>query len=439
MLPHDDTAPTAGERAGLNAPDASAGGPAPRRTAPAVVEPLEQRRLLSIAVGGGGVVLTGTAGNDRFVVRGDPADPEVLHLSDGAETRALARSAVRKLAVAGGEGDDQLVVANDFGLVVGRRGRGMPVSFDGGAGYDRVVFQGDPGVPDLAGRYALGRDANSGVLTTGNRRLSQTVKFNGVEEIADLTPAASLAVSANGRPNAIDIINGPAMDAGATARVNIHNVRAPNGTASGGGGGDRIRLAQEAAFASIRFGNKQHVGVRAMGGGDYINLDAAGGAAGMQSLAIDGAGGRDTLATVGTPASIAAGLQHNGIERVQQQRQFGFNGGGTSSGGGMSSGASNASATGGGTSSGGAPTVATNASSSRGGTATQAPLPPPSSTGAGSSTGATNASSTGGGGSTAMPTRPGTGAGAGAGAGVAGSGSTAGRGSGVGRSPPAPV
>src|SRR5262249_46349891 len=119
------------------------------------------------------VVLNGTGGDDRFVIRLQPGNATVLQTStDGGNTfTSVALTDVSRVEVNGGAGDDTLTIDNQFGLVA--KSAGLPIMFHAGTGDDRLVLSGDPGA-SVTEVYLTGAAVGAGMVTTTSAMASQT-------------------------------------------------------------------------------------------------------------------------------------------------------------------------------------------------------------------------------------------------------------------------
>lgn len=128
------------------------------------VEPLEGRRLLSVALGSDGVlVIDGTAGADHVVLGRSRTDPDVLEVRLGRQLTTFSRSAVSGVVVRAGDGNDHVVVLSVRG------GLTIDVRVFAGTGHDRVVLgAGNDFVDAGDGNDFVDCGAGNDLVTGGN-------------------------------------------------------------------------------------------------------------------------------------------------------------------------------------------------------------------------------------------------------------------------------
>lgn len=286
----------------------------------ATVETLEDRRLLSVSVLSSGVVkVIGTDQNDDVVVRIDPNDAANLQVYDQSQVKTIARSDVRGIVVAGGRGDDRLFVENGNGFV-SRTSGDLLIQFDGGEGADRVIAIGDAANDaDLNGGYAPGKETGSGALLTraraGKRGVFQRVVFSDVEDVLDLSPAASLTIYGTKEANVIALEDGPIVNQQPTGRLRLLDVK-EHKKHGHDRGKDNSELIVRQSYASVTFANKGQLSIDAGKGKDFINVNLSRPPAGLRSLCIDGGGGRDELSAGALPSALDVSRR-----RIERDRQ----------------------------------------------------------------------------------------------------------------------
>src|SRR5947209_3559140 len=108
-----------------------------RGTARPALEPLEARAVPSITLPTPGtpgpVTMTGTAGDDGFLMRLKGGYPDFFQFSDdgGATFQTAALADVTAVSVGGLGGNDTLTVDESNGLVAKKSGPDLIVAFDG--------------------------------------------------------------------------------------------------------------------------------------------------------------------------------------------------------------------------------------------------------------------------------------------------------------------
>src|SRR3954468_19263277 len=78
------------------------------------IETLDARRLLSVSINTGVVMVTGTTGNDVITLEHLADGPKIIVTVNGAET-PFNESAVTKIIVSSGDGNDKIVCASTDG------------------------------------------------------------------------------------------------------------------------------------------------------------------------------------------------------------------------------------------------------------------------------------------------------------------------------------
>ena len=210
-----------------------------------MLESLESRRLLSFTVVGGTLTVTGTANPDQILVRKDGTNLTIVQNAVNATTPAAAVTKIvvnglagnDRLALAvgatngitlpsqlnGGDGNDELLGGDGNDVLNGNNGNDMMNGgpkgkdvFNGGAGRDRVTYQGRTQVLNLS----IDGVANDGAPATA------TTPAEGDNIAADVEDVSS------GGGN--DIITG-------NANANALNGGPGNDIINGAGGNDQLR------------------------------------------------------------------------------------------------------------------------------------------------------------------------------------------------------
>jgi aldose sugar dehydrogenase len=287
------------------------------------------RRSITVPTPGtpGPVVLTGTDGDDRFVLRLKQGAATVLQVSTdgGTDFTDVALADVTRVEVDGLAGNDTLTVDDQFGLVA--KSGGLSIAFDAGTGDDRLVLSGNPGAAaDVT--YTVGTTVGTGTVMTTTAAAAQTVTFQRLEGVVDTVTAASLTVVGTDARDLIRVHDGTAVNGLATTTVagldqtGRVTVRHPTGSEDTPfvplevnrdavdedvEHGDRIddngdqadddeaaeRVEEQTAFTPFTFANKPTVTIQMLGGDDLAVLDARVPAAGLTTLTVDGGAGFD--------------------------------------------------------------------------------------------------------------------------------------------------
>ena len=96
----------------------------------AVIETLQSRRLLAVAVSGAQMFVTGTAGDDHVLISLDVADPSKLDVNLNGQVQQFDRTSITSIDVEAGAGPDQIVVDESAGGIT------IPMTLSGGGGND---------------------------------------------------------------------------------------------------------------------------------------------------------------------------------------------------------------------------------------------------------------------------------------------------------------
>ena len=100
------------------------------------MEALDSRRLLSAAVSGTQLVITGTDARDHVLISVDPTDASMLMVNLNGEAQSFARSAITNVSADLGTGSDFFVVDQTDGDVT------VSMDISGGGGADVIVAGG---------------------------------------------------------------------------------------------------------------------------------------------------------------------------------------------------------------------------------------------------------------------------------------------------------
>ncbi len=232
-----------------------------RRLGP-LIERLEDRRLLSVALNGGIVDFSGDSNaantNDRLLIRLDAAGTSIEFVENGALTDSEPLASVSQINVWGLAGDDTLTVDNGNGLIIVAGG----IHYDGGAGVNSLVMQQTGGVAPSSSSYTPGPAAGAGSSSFGGPGGSQTIVFQNLAPVIDTVPSPSLTINANNADNSISYTAG-IVDP-------VHN-----------------GLIGVDAFETYEFSNKTNVTINGLGGNDEISLNNPNTPTGLTSLTIN--------------------------------------------------------------------------------------------------------------------------------------------------------
>ena len=173
----------------------------PRRTRLPRMEQLESRSLLAIATSFGGGLLTfnSDAAGDKLVLR-STGSASTVEYDDGTGLGFVSQASVTLITFNGNAGDDQLVVFNAAGNVIG-----APIAFHGGGDTDTLTTGG--GSASIAAAYTPS-GPNSGTLSYVGAA-TETITFDGAESLFDEKTATSLNINAGAGNDTTNIVNGP--------------------------------------------------------------------------------------------------------------------------------------------------------------------------------------------------------------------------------------
>jgi hypothetical protein len=318
-----------------------------------MIEGLEQRTLLSITFSGPGnsglATITGGPGADKFIVQLKPTDATMIEFSDDGGTTFVdaALAGITGVNVFGLAGNDQLIVDAGNGLV--GQAMALPISYDGGMGENLLTLQGNA-TGTLMETFTLGTSAGSGMLTTTDGTISNTISLTNVGKIQDTMTADTLTVNGNAGNNFIHIHNGPIVNGFTTDTIQFRDVTKANGNLDdkdhgqgddqgdgngddqgdgngddqGDGNGDDQGdgkkgddkrsedddLDATGTLESISFANKTNVVVNGQDGNDLFLLSVGTAADGLQSLTLDGGAGTNVAAIRSSPATVSLTLKN---------------------------------------------------------------------------------------------------------------------------------
>jgi Ca2+-binding RTX toxin-like protein len=118
-----------------------------------MIESLESRRLLSFTLGGGTLTVNGKPGVFNDIIKVSQQDAATIRLEDNGVVNLFADSAVSKIVINGGDGNDRLTVVGTVALPLTE-----PATVNGGNGND--ILTGGDGGDKLDG--GAGNDSESG-------------------------------------------------------------------------------------------------------------------------------------------------------------------------------------------------------------------------------------------------------------------------------------
>jgi Domain of unknown function (DUF4214) len=295
------------------------------------LECLEDRTLLSISFSGAGssgvATLTGTAGQDQFVVQLKSGDATTIEFSDsgGASFTDAALSGITGVVVNGLNGRDFLTLDNSNGLI--GKSTSLPISFDGGLGPATLVLVGQPG-GTVTETFTMGSTAHSGTLQVGNGTVSTSISLTNVFAIVDTLTADTLTLNANDNNNVIHVRNDRSVNGFTTNTVRGEDDGqlddAPQGASGASSGLNANQTVDQAnaAFLPVTFANKTHVVINGLGGDDLFVLSVSRPATGWQSLALDGGSGTNVLVGRQLPSGVSLTLTN--IQRTDQDDASAF-------------------------------------------------------------------------------------------------------------------
>ncbi len=273
------------------------------------LEVLEDRTTPSITFSGPGntgvATLTGTTGDDKFLIQMKSGDTTTIQLSDdgGANFTEAAVADLTQINVNGLQGKDTLTIDVSNGLVAKASGD-LPLAFDGGPGVDRLILQGTlpgGGGTSLTETFTAGTTvSSSATMKLDNGTASLTASLTNLSGIQDTVTAQALIINANDKNNLIQIGKGLSVNGTATnvvRGIDINAVSSPHDDEDDQDdeGDDNDDITAQ-AMLSLTFANKTDVTINGLGGDDMFLFTTSTPAAGLQTLTLDGGDGFDVLA-----------------------------------------------------------------------------------------------------------------------------------------------
>jgi hypothetical protein len=183
------------------------------------------------------------------------------------------------LTINGLGGNDTLTVDSTTGPVL------TPISYDGGAGSDKLVLQGGAATSDT---YSPGPNPGQGTSTLVFVGGTETVGFTNLEPVVDTVVSPLLTVNGTGGDDAINYTDDPANPGNGLVSVNN--------------------------FETISFLNKTSLIIAAGAGSDTINLNDPATPTGLTGITVNGGdptSSGDTLVVNGTTGVDAIGYTIN--------------------------------------------------------------------------------------------------------------------------------
>jgi hypothetical protein len=312
-----------------------------------LLESLEDRNLPSISFSGpgntGAVTVTGTQGQDQFLIRLKPGDNTTIEFSDngGAKFTDASLAKITSITVNGLGGRDTLTLDESNGLVA--TAAGLPITFDGGPGKDTLHVLGNPKTM-VTEVFTMGTATQPAMLTISatTPTASSNVSLIDVEAIVDTMTADTLTINADDQSNVIHLRNNHQVDGFTTNTVHLVDVRglddanmggddqggdnqggnSQGGNGQGGNGqgndnnDDSAPDEGTSRFPAITFANKTNVVINGLGGNDLFVLSVSKPATGLQNLTLDGGSGFNVLVGRELPPSVALTLKN--IQRVDK-------------------------------------------------------------------------------------------------------------------------
>jgi len=299
------------------------------------LEGLEDRTVPSITFSGPGnsgmAAITGTPGPDVFVIQLKPGDATTVELSDdgGQHFTDATLSGITGIEVDGLGGADRLRLNEGNGLVA--TPSGLPITFNGGHGYNVLGVRGDPGV-SVSETLSAGDGPYESTLAMTDGASSATIALHHINHIFDISKADSLTVNAGNHNNFIHIGFGLVPIEGVTtntirgldfSRIDDNGGQEDPGDmvgdgsdAAGGNNDDNhgennpFELQLSRAFTPITYANKTNVTVNGLGGDDFFLVNVHHAATGEQSLTLDGGAGFNVAAIRHFPDNITLTLEN---------------------------------------------------------------------------------------------------------------------------------
>jgi hypothetical protein len=300
-----------------------------------LLEGLEDRTVPSITFSGasnsGIATLTGTPGSDAFAIGLKAGDATTIEFSDdnGHTFTDAALTGITAIQVNGMRGSDRLRINEANGFVA--TGGGLPITFDGGRGFNALIIVGNSGVANISETFAP-NGPFGGALAMTDGTSSATITLQHVDHIFDVAAAQSLTVNATDQNNFIHIGYGLVPDEGITtntiraldfSRVDDNGGQeddssmvgdptdmSGSGTDGNHGADNPTEVQISRAIIPYTFASKTNVTVNGLGGDDLFVLNVHHAATGLSSLTLDGGSGMNVVAERHFPQNTTLTLQN---------------------------------------------------------------------------------------------------------------------------------
>jgi hypothetical protein len=271
------------------------------------VEMLEDRTVPTVILPPPGVAgpvqILGTAVTDNLSIRLVQGQTPTLALSDGVSTvKLIALDRVTSISVSGFGGNDTLTLDNGVGFLA--KSQGLPITFDGGAGANQLLVQGQGRAlySETYGPTSLGMTlVTAGPV--GNTVLpgTQTIYLKNVAGVTDSVPVTGLTLTMGNEiqpvgpatTDAYQIVNGAPLPGGPAGMISTIKVAEVD-----------IGAAVGTSFTPFTFANKTNVSMECSDSDDTIIMNTTTIAAGLQSFYIDGGKGYNTLVVANMPTNM---------------------------------------------------------------------------------------------------------------------------------------
>jgi hypothetical protein len=298
-------------------------------------EGLEDRTVPSITFSGPGnsglATIAGTPGPDVFVIQLKAGDATTIELSDdgGQHFTDATLSGISGIEVDGLGGADRLRLNEGNGLIAAPSG--LPITFNGGHGYNVLGVRGDPGV-SVSETLSAGDGPYESTLAMTDGTNSATITLHHINHIFDTSRANSLTVNARDHNNFIQIGFGLLPIEGVMTNtirgLDFSGIDDNGGqqdpgdmigdgsdTASGNSDDNHdednpLELHVSRAFTPITYANKTNVTVNGMGGDDFFLVNVFHAATGEQGLMLDGGTSLNVAAIRNFPHDVTLTLQN---------------------------------------------------------------------------------------------------------------------------------
>jgi hypothetical protein len=278
------------------------------RDMPSIVAPTPQQP--------GPLIITGTAGDDHFVLQTKPGNPTRLQVSDdgGSSFTDVYYYGLTGIQINGLGGNDDLLI-NQSETIVGVGG-GLTIQYDGGPGHDTLHLEGGPEIPTTV-VYNTGPTVDAGTIVMTTKFRSLTVDFTHLSAVIDSMPAESLTVNLDDRDNFLKVGKEYAAYQQSTYPIKLQGIdyQGEHDLLDGlfDAGADSEATVPQ-SFVPLTIAGQASVRINTLGGDDVIALDDPRSADGFPSFVIDGGDGTDRVLQAHLPPNFTPSLQN--IETV---------------------------------------------------------------------------------------------------------------------------